>query len=197
MELDRLLPTYDFRSRYTRRMMADRATVWDALMGLTADELPLTRLLMGLRSAGRTRLSGPLIETFPPTMLNRAEGSELVMGKIAKFWRLRPPLAPIDPSDAAAFQTFAEPGWVKAAMGLYVLSDGDGTVVWRSPRRSRARCSRCSVGPPCNGRGRSPSGIALLPGGCSRAACPDSFWRAPGLPARACPTARRAIRRSR
>jgi hypothetical protein len=129
IELDRLLPTYDFRSRYTRTIEADATTVWEAIIGLTADDLPVARLLMGLRSGGRTRLSGSLIETFPIPTLRRVDGSELVMGKIAKFWRLRRPQAPIDPGDPAAFAAFSEPGWAKAAAGLRVIAEGDATVV--------------------------------------------------------------------
>ena len=129
MERDRLLPTYDFRSRYMRRIIAEPAAVWDALMTLTAEELPVVRLLMRLRSVGRTRLSGPLIQTFPIATLSRVEGSELVMGEIAKFWRLRGPLPKIDQSDPEEFVVLAEPGWAKAAMGLQLTPDGDGTVV--------------------------------------------------------------------
>jgi hypothetical protein len=71
MELDRLLPTYDFRSRYTRRIAADPATVWAALVNLTADDLPITRLLMSVRSAGRTRPRGPVMQTLGPPTLAR------------------------------------------------------------------------------------------------------------------------------
>jgi hypothetical protein len=129
MDLDRLLPTYDFRSRFTRRIAAGPATVWDALLGLTAEELPVTRLLMSVRSAGRNRLRGPLIDTFPIPVLARVEGSELVHGTVAKFWRLRPEAAPLPPGDPAAFASFTQPGWAKAAMSIRVAADGFHTVV--------------------------------------------------------------------
>lgn len=129
MELDRVLPDYDFRSRYTRRIQAAPDEVWRAVMELTAEELPVVRTLMRLRSAGRTRLDGPLIDAFPtPTLLVR-EGSELVKGKIAKFWRMSPQTAPVAPGDPDEFASFGAPGWAKAALGLRVEPDGDGTLL--------------------------------------------------------------------
>ncbi|MDL4818123.1 hypothetical protein [Actinomadura opuntiae] len=127
--LDRVLPEADFRSRYTRRVKAEPAAVWDALMTLTAEELPVSRRLMALRSGGRTRLSGPLLEAFPARTLLRDEGTELVKGKIAKFWRLRPEGAPVEPGDPGAFTAFTEPGWAKAALSLRVVPDGPGSLL--------------------------------------------------------------------
>jgi hypothetical protein len=129
MELEHLLPTYDVRSVYARRIPADPATVWDALVGLTADELPITRLLMSIRSAGRTRLRGSLIDAFPIPLLARIEGSELVFGTVAAFWRLRPEPAPLPLGDANAFAAFTEPGWAKAAMSIRLAADGSDTAV--------------------------------------------------------------------
>ncbi|MCZ4099992.1 hypothetical protein C8250_038565 [Streptomyces sp. So13.3] len=129
MELDRLLPVHDFRSCFTRHIAADPATVWRALLDVTAEELPVSRRLMLLRTTGRNRLKGPFLDTFPTPTLSTVEGAELVKGMVAKFWRLRPPSAPIEPGDADAFARFAEPGWAKAAMSLRVVPDGDATVV--------------------------------------------------------------------
>ncbi|MCZ4121980.1 hypothetical protein [Streptomyces sp. H39-S7] len=129
MELDRVLPAHDFRSCFTRRIAADPPTVWKALCELSSAELPLSRRLMLLRSGGRSRLDGPLLDSFPTPTLVTVEGEEIVKGKVAKFWRLRPRPAPIEPGDAAAFTGFSEPGWAKAAMSLRVAPDGDATIV--------------------------------------------------------------------
>jgi hypothetical protein len=129
MELDRLLPTYDFRSRYTRRIAADPATVWAALVSLTAEELPLSRFLMSVRSAGSSRSRGPIMQSFGPPPLVRVEGTELVKGAVAKFWRPRPTPAPIPPGDPDAFAAFTEPGWAKAAMGMLVAPHDGGTLI--------------------------------------------------------------------
>jgi hypothetical protein len=129
MELDRLLPTYEFRSRYTRRIAADPATVWAALINLTVDELPITRLLLSVRSAGRARPRGPATQALGPPTLARVEGTELVNGAVAKFWRLRSTPAPIPPGDPQAFAAFTEPGWAKAAMGVLLVSEATATLV--------------------------------------------------------------------
>jgi uncharacterized protein YndB with AHSA1/START domain len=128
-DLDRLLPAYDFRSRYTRRISAPPAAVWDALYAVTADELPVTRLLMKVRSAGRTRMRGSLAEIAPMAMLTRTEGREAVHGKVAQYWHIRPREAPIRRGDPVAFTEFAEPGWTKAAMSFQVSAAGDGTLL--------------------------------------------------------------------
>jgi hypothetical protein len=127
--LDRLLPAYDFRTRYTRRIAAPPAAVWEAVHAVTADELPVTRLLMRIRSAGRTRMSGTLDELAPMPALGRVEGREAVNGTVARFWRLRPVTAPIRSGDPVAFTDFAEPGWAKGAMSFQLTPDGDGTVL--------------------------------------------------------------------
>lgn len=129
MELDRLLPVYDFRSRFTRRIAADPETVWDALTNLTAEEMPIARLLMSARSAGHTRLRGKLIDTFPIPVLANVPGSELVHGTVATLWRLRPVAAPLPPGDPEAFASFTQPGWAKAAMSTRLVADGPDTVV--------------------------------------------------------------------
>jgi hypothetical protein len=129
MELDRLLPIYDFRSRYVRRVAADVATVWDVLEGLTTTDLPLTRLLMAARTAGRSLRRGGRGEAVPLPTLARVEGSEIVKGTIAKFWRLRPEPAPIVAGDPEAFVAFSEPGWAKAAMSMRVVAEGGATFV--------------------------------------------------------------------
>ena len=54
--IDELLPGWDFRSRYARRIAAEPPAVWAALHTVTYRELPLTKLLMSVRTAGRARL---------------------------------------------------------------------------------------------------------------------------------------------
>jgi hypothetical protein len=51
--LDRILPRYQFRTRYTRQIGAPPDAVWSAALAVTSEELPVTRLLMKLRTAGR------------------------------------------------------------------------------------------------------------------------------------------------
>ena len=130
MELDRVLPSYDFRSCLTRRISAAPEATWAAMGQVTGAELPLMRLLMSIRSASRARSRGPLLDAIPMPTLIRVEGQELVLGTVAQFWRFRParPAVPVD--DLAAFLAFAQPGWVKSAASLRVepAPDGAGTI---------------------------------------------------------------------
>ncbi|MEW2523579.1 hypothetical protein [Streptomyces sp. NPDC047071] len=123
MELDRLLPAYDLRSRFARRIAADPATVWRALTEVTVGELPVYRTLMRLRLGGRGRVEGPFVDSFPTPTLVTVEGEELVKGMVARFWKPRPRPAPVAPGDADAFVAFDEPGWAKAALSLRVAPD--------------------------------------------------------------------------
>lgn len=129
MELDRILPAYDFRSCHTRRIPADPTTTWNALINLTTADLRITRLLMSIRAFGRPRPQGRLLDTMPFETLALIEGRELVGGKISKFWLPHPPDAPIPPGDPAAFTRFSEPGWAKAVMGIRVTATGSATQV--------------------------------------------------------------------
>ena len=72
--LDEVLPVYRHRERHQRTVAASPAEVWKALLALKADELPLSRVLIGLRSIprvflGKVRLSDgartqPVIDGF-------------------------------------------------------------------------------------------------------------------------------------
>lgn len=128
--LDRLLPAHDFHSAYRRRIAARPAEVWAALESLTPQELPITGVLFRVRSAGRTRPSaGSLADDGPIPVLVLEEGHEVVLGKVTQPWHLRPVTAPIPAGDPDAFTAFADPGWVKAAMGIRLDPDGDATVL--------------------------------------------------------------------
>ncbi|KUJ54570.1 hypothetical protein ACZ90_66350 [Streptomyces albus subsp. albus] len=137
VELDRLLPAYDFRSHYRRRVAADPDTTWRAYRTLTAEELPTVRLLMRLRGLGRLRLRGPLADAFPVPLLSTGRYAE-VRGQAAKYWRARPAYAPLPGGDPEAFRDFREPGWAKAAIELRVVPDGNGSVL---TAETRVRCT--------------------------------------------------------
>ncbi|MFC0597221.1 hypothetical protein [Streptomyces palmae] len=137
MELDRLLPVYDFRSHYRRRVAADPETTWGAYRSLTAEELPTVRLLMSLRGLGRRRLRGPIAQAFPVPLLSTGDHAE-VRGQAAKYWRPRPAYAPLPGRDPEAFRDFGEAGWAKAAIELRVVPDGDGSVLIAE---TRVRCT--------------------------------------------------------
>ena len=116
--IDELLPGWDFRSRYDRKIAAEPAQVWAALHTVTYRELPLTKLLMSVRTAGRARLDGPLAEGLRMPVLGQAEAREAVLGQVARYWTPRPVGGPAASRTPEGFARFAEPGWAKAALSL-------------------------------------------------------------------------------
>jgi uncharacterized protein YndB with AHSA1/START domain len=135
--LDGLLPVYDFRTRYTRHIAADPGRVWDALTTFTYAELPVTRLLMGVRTAGRAKLDGPVALTSMP-VLALDEGREAVLGQVAMYWRPRPPRGPAETRTAEGFTAFDEPGWAKGAMSLRLAPLPEGGTLLAAETRVRA-----------------------------------------------------------
>jgi hypothetical protein len=135
--IDQLLPAYEFRTRYTRRIAAEPPRVWAAMHAFSYAELPVTRLLMAVRSGGpwgsgfRARLAEtPVLPNVPMPVLGRREDRELVVGRVAKFWRPRPVAGPDPTRTAEGFVAFAEPGWAKAAMSLQLSPlPGGGTLL--------------------------------------------------------------------
>jgi hypothetical protein len=139
--LDQLLPAYDFRTRYTRRIAAEPAQVWAALHAVTYRELPATRLLMAARSGGRARLAGPVIQSPPLRVLGQREtldAREAVAGAVAKFWLPRPVSGPASAATPEGFAAFSEPGWAKGAMSFQLSPLPGGQTLLAAETRVRA-----------------------------------------------------------
>lgn len=139
--LERLLPEYDQREVHSRWINADPTVVWAALYEASAADLPLARILMGLRSAGRTRLDGPLLELRPALqLLGKIEGREIVAGVITQAWQLIPRTKKIF-GGQEAFAAFNEPGWVKVGIDFRLIPERGGTRL-RTETRCQATDSR-------------------------------------------------------
>ncbi|GAA3233425.1 hypothetical protein [Actinocorallia longicatena] len=135
--LDRLLPEYDFRTRYTRRIAAPPEAVWEALNTVTRADLPITRLLSAIRSGGRDRRTGPLTASSPLPSLGTNEGVEAAVGRVAKFWRPRPLPGPDTTLTPDGFAAFSAPGWAKAAMSFQLTPGPGGTTLLAAETRVR------------------------------------------------------------
>lgn len=101
--------------------------VWAALNGLRAQDLPLTRLLFRLRSAGRGGPDPqvPLVDAMPLQRLAVNEPHELVLGTVSRFWSGSTPLT--QPADLTTFAASTDPRWARAAMNFTLTSERGGT----------------------------------------------------------------------
>lgn len=126
--LDRLVPVFDRRTRYSRRVTADPGTVWRAARTLTTQDLVMLRPLMALRHGTSPKMAGTLADgTTPIPLLSIVEGQEFVFATVGKFWKPSSPKPLAGERDPERFLDFDEPGWAKAAMSIRVDPDGDGT----------------------------------------------------------------------
>ena len=129
--LDEVLPVYRHRERQQRTIAASPAEVWKALLALKADELPLSRVLIGLRSIPRVFLgqpvrasdgarTRPVIDEFIRGGFRELRVDPehlLIVGAAIQPWRLvRGEVA--DVRDLSGFQAFDQPGFVLAAVSF-------------------------------------------------------------------------------
>jgi hypothetical protein len=133
--LERLLPEYDQHEVHSRWIDADPMVVWVALHEVTAIDLPLARVLMWMRSGGRSRLNGPLLDMRPALQLfGKTEGHEIVSGLITQAWQLTPRTKKVL-GGQEAFTAFDEPGWVKVGIDFRLTPERGGTRL-----RTETRC---------------------------------------------------------
>jgi hypothetical protein len=135
------LPTYDVSDAVAAVANADPATCWEALMNTDLIEVGRARPMVGVLGAlrmlpeiashllhGERPPSAPehltLRETTKlPTdtggwvLLGEAEGQELVLGLVGKFWR---PVIEYADVSAEDFRAFSEPGYAKTVYSLSV-----------------------------------------------------------------------------
>jgi hypothetical protein len=133
--LDRFVPTYDIRERHTLDVAAPAERVLAATRDLTARELPLFLVLMGLRGLpvllrGRLpfRPDRPILEDFLRLgFVTLAETpDEVVLGGIGRFWR---PTGGLRRVSAEEFADFDEPGWAKAIVNFHAERRDDHTLL--------------------------------------------------------------------
>jgi hypothetical protein len=124
--LDQVMPTYDRREVHRHRVDAPPAAVWEAVRGLTGEQLRLMRLLMGMRSLGRRRndRGGTVLDGFKRMgfrVVAEEPNRELVLAGIGRFWTLSGGLQRVEGGEQ--FTRFEEPGYAKVAFN-FLLEDG-------------------------------------------------------------------------
>ena len=122
---------------------ATPASVWESLLSLRSTDLKVTTPLLGIRSlpsllsrkgalTGHERApSAPLLESMLATRfveLDRDAPSLLTIGVIGQFWKLNGG-TDVAIEDAAAFEDFDQPGFIKTAIDFTVQPSGTGSRV--------------------------------------------------------------------
>lgn len=133
--MDRFVPDFDVSERHTLVIAATPERVLAATRELRSKELPLFVVLMGLRGLpglvrGRKvfRLDRPLLDELVRLGFVRLgeTADAFLLGISGRFWRLDGGLRRV-PADE--FASFAEPGWVQAAVDFRVEDHPDGTLL--------------------------------------------------------------------
>jgi hypothetical protein len=127
--LEKTMPVYHFSERHSRVVPADPRRVWDALTGLTLDQLTVTKPLVAMRHLGRrdTATSRPLLTDGPITLVD-AQAPEYALGaSIARPWQRTP--SRVEVSSVEDFVAFDEVGWVKYLTDFQVRIGAAGTVL--------------------------------------------------------------------
>ncbi len=136
--LDEILPAYRFRERHQRTIAAPPEKVWSALLSITPQDLPLSRLLMRFRGvpgwlAGQRGGFGasrrPVIDLFIAGGFRKLRDDPphvLIAGAAMQPWRLvQGEVA--DVRDLAGFRAFIEPGYVLTAVSFELEPIDGGT----------------------------------------------------------------------
>jgi hypothetical protein len=151
VSLDALMPTWHFRERHRRTANSPASALLAAAERVTWAEIPVMRVLMRLRSAGRLPLIAHhrVLDDMAAigfTVLDRTS-DELVLGAIGRPWAPgggRPPRLAEQADPVAFFVRFAEPGWAKMMANFQVIGGGltTETRVMLTDERSRRAFGR-------------------------------------------------------
>ncbi|EFC81279.1 hypothetical protein [Parafrankia sp. EUN1f] len=127
--LEQTMPVYHFSERHSRVLPANPDHVWDALSGLTLDQLVVARPLVALRHLGSRGIatSRPLFTDGPITMV-AVQAPEYALGAaVARPWQRSPSRIAI--SSVEEFIAFEDVGWVKYLTDFHVRPCPAGTVL--------------------------------------------------------------------
>ncbi len=143
MTLDDLIPAAHFSERHRRVIAAPPERVWAALQELRTSDLPVTRILMAIRSLAAPRRAGepepaPRVLDDPPVpVLDADPPRRIVAGGVMQPWKpgggAEPPAL-----DAAALRAFDGPGWVKCAFDFELAPHPTGRTLLTTETRVEA-----------------------------------------------------------
>src|SRR5918992_1618402 len=130
MILDEHMPIWDVCERHSVQIGAPPDRALAAALDVTSRELPIMRLLMGIRTfpavlvrRSQAGLDAPLLRRFERMgfgALGRSD-DEVAYGGVGRFWQPAGGLRRVAPQD---FAGFGEPGYAKAGFNFLVEPDG-------------------------------------------------------------------------
>ena len=140
MLLDEVMPEYDVHEVHELWVPAGPEPTYEAVKAVTAQEVRLYGLLMGLRTVparlrGRRRTGDARVPMLTQMLkagfvdLGAEPGSEVVVGAVGRFWSPSGNLPVRTVRTRDDFKEFAEPGYAKAAMNFSIDPQGDGSLV--------------------------------------------------------------------
>jgi hypothetical protein len=131
MTIDDVLPTWDWRSAHATQVAASPERAAAAAREISGRDLPVTGVLMGIRTLRRRRASDdrPVLEAMARIGLVRLtdEPFAVLLGGVLSPWRARGGHRPL--ASAEELRDFAEPGWVRVATAFTATPHGDGCRV--------------------------------------------------------------------
>ncbi len=161
MKLDEVMPRPDVAARYETRVRAPLARTREAMRGADFSQLPLTRLLMGLRKLGWGRQKAEQAASQEERL--RAAGfipipsgseNEVLLGVVGRFWRLDS--GTVRGLTAEELLAFARDGFAKALWNFTVEPESESVtrlatetrvVVYGGAARGKFRAYWLLVGP--------------------------------------------------
>lgn len=139
MLLDRIQPTWHFRSHHSTVVAAPAARVAEAIgsVRLDRDASPLVRLLFRARGLSLPRKPTPraALTSNGFSVLGEEPGREIVFGTTGKFWAPRETANLVRVPDARAFIEFDRPGQAKGTINILVEPISDDRTMLRTETR--------------------------------------------------------------
>jgi hypothetical protein len=128
--LERWLPRYDVSERHEVSVAAPPEAVDRAIREISLDDVPVARALVRLRGIPHDRRGGSFVEEMGrrlgAVVVEDRPGSELAIGLVGQFWRLRGGAGP-RPRAPEEFARFDRADWAKALVTFEVEPNGGGS----------------------------------------------------------------------
>jgi len=125
--IDRFLPRWDVREHHEIKIQTAPEEAFQAIMNLDLGRSRIIRILFAARGlSGKKSMTLEGLTAVGFVVLGDDPPTELVLGLVGKFWRMRGGLRKVGAED---FVSFVDPGLVKAARNFRVeQADGGSSV---------------------------------------------------------------------